>query len=88
LDGFLPRRGCQDSARGFNPGETSDETVRPKRAQALTWINPTHIARQNEFGSIFAGENDVHQDKSERLAGTTDPKKAPESKFCFYQDSH
>jgi hypothetical protein len=37
------------------------------RAQALTWINPTHITHQNEFRSFFGGENDVHQDKRERL---------------------
>jgi hypothetical protein len=38
------------------------------KGRKLTWINPTHIALQNEFRSIFGGENDVHQNKGERLS--------------------
>jgi hypothetical protein len=37
------------------------------KGRKLTWINPTHIARRNEFRSIFVGENDVSQDKGGEL---------------------
>src|ERR1700730_15548320 len=46
--GFMPRRGLRDAARGFNPGNRPINGSALK-GRKLTWINPTHIAPQNEF---------------------------------------
>ena len=51
--GFMPQRGLRDSARGFNPGNRPINGSALK-GRKLTWINPTHIAPQNEFRVCLA----------------------------------
>ncbi len=51
--GFMPRRGYGDSARGFNPGNRPINGSALK-GRKLTWINPTHMALQNEFRVCLA----------------------------------
>src|SRR5580692_517911 len=49
----MPRRGYGNSARGFNPGNRPINGSALK-GRKLTWINPTHIASQNEFRVCLA----------------------------------
>jgi hypothetical protein len=68
LGRFIAPKGLPGFSPGFQPRETSNETVRPERAQVLTGSIPHISLVKNEFRSIFGGENDVHQDKDERLS--------------------
>ena len=53
LGWFYAPKGLRDSARGFNPGNRPINGSALK-GRKLTWINPTHIAPQNEFRVCLA----------------------------------